>query len=73
MSDFILINVNKKRSGDGPRMKFTPTPKVRTLITGMNNGQEHISETINYILQDYYNKMPVQERQRIIAKSKHHY
>jgi hypothetical protein len=73
MSDHIQIEVRKKHTPWKNQLRFTPAPKTRTLIEGMNGGEEPVSETINFILTDYFNKMPADQRQRLIAKGKNHY
>lgn len=72
-SETIAITVQKKYDSWRNQLRFTPSPKNKTLIEAMNKGQEPIAETINYILHDYFNKMPEQQRRQLIATGKNHY
>lgn len=56
------------------QIKFVPRPKHEALIQAMARVNEMPpSQVVHSILNDYFGKMPEQERHALIARSKNHY
>lgn len=76
MSDFITITVQNKYADRWKNsVRVNPTPKHRALLQGIaeKNGVRNAGEALRYVLQDYFDKMPENERLNLLARSKNHY
>jgi hypothetical protein len=70
----IVIDVDKKHTPWKNQVKFTPQPKYKNLISALSDINEApVANTLNYIVKDYFDRMPEQQRRRLIEHSKHHY
>lgn len=56
------------------RLQAYPPPKYHLLTKAYAQVNEmKDSETVSFIIKDFFDRMPEQERQRLIDKSRHHY
>jgi hypothetical protein len=75
MEDFIKIEVVKKCVSWKNSIRVSPHPKYKILVEALHeaSGNKKLGHTLNYIIKDYFDKLPEPDRIRLIKSRKNHY